>query len=214
MDAFSWRRVKEIVQAALARPPAERAAFILQSCGDDSELRAEVDSLLAAIDQAGSFIERPALHSSQFPADPGRRLGPDDSRRALEPGHSLGAYTILEFVGAGGMGEVYRARDSTLNRDVALKVRPAVAPLDADRFARVKREAQILAALNHPNIAAIYGLEDSEGVQALVLELVEGSTLQARIRSGRIPIARRCQSPDRLRKDWRPPTTAASFTAI
>ena len=86
------------------------------------------------------------------------------------------------------MGEVYRARDSTLNRDVALKVRPAVAPLDADRFARVKREAQILAALNHPNIAAIYGLEDSEGVQALVLELVEGSTLQARIGGGRIPI--------------------------
>ena len=187
MAASSWRRVKETVQAALARPPAERAAFILHSCGDDAALRAEVESLLAAIDQAGSFIDRPALHSSQIATILADGCRPGAGRRALEPGRPLGAYTILEFVGAGGMGEVYRAHDSTLNRDVALKVRSAVAPLDADRFARVKREAQILAALNHPNIAAIYGLEDSDGVQALVLELVEGSTLQARIGSGRIP---------------------------
>ena len=116
MDASSWRRVKETVQAALARPPAERAAFIVHSCGDHSELRVEVDSLLAAIDQAGSFIERPAVHSSQVPAIMADGWGLDDRRRALEPGHSLGAYTILEFVGAGGMGEVYRARDSKIGR--------------------------------------------------------------------------------------------------
>src|SRR5262249_30116909 len=113
---------------------------------------------------------------------------PDLGRRALEAGDSLGPYSILEFVGAGGMGEVYRAHDTNLNRDVALKVRPVAFALDADRFARFRREAQILAVLNHANIAAIYGLENSEGIQALVLELVEGMTLAERIRKGRIPV--------------------------
>ena len=114
------------------------------------------------------------------------------------------------------MGEVYRARDTTLNRDVALKVRPAVAPLDADRFARVKREAQIVAALNHPNIAAIYGLEDSDIVQALVLELdskgfdAAGAYRQRSASDRRGVVNRRVRS----RKDWKPLTTAASFTAI
>jgi Tol biopolymer transport system component len=177
MDPSSWPLVKDIVHAALAHPEAARDAVIRQRCGDDAALAAEVGSLLAAIERAGSFIEQPALHSSLALNTP-----------ALEPGSALGSYTILEFVGAGGMGEVYRARDATLNRDVALKVRPAVAPLGADRIARVKREAQILAALNHPNVAAIYGLEDSDGVQALVLELVEGSTLQERIGGAPMPI--------------------------
>jgi len=87
------------------------------------------------------------------------------------------------------MGEVYRAHDSNLNRDVALKVRPAAFALDADRFARFRREAQMLAALNHPNIGTIYGLENSDGVQALVLELVEGPTLADRIARGRVPVS-------------------------
>jgi serine/threonine protein kinase/Tol biopolymer transport system component len=178
MDPSRWPLVKDTVHAVLAHPRVERDAQVRQRCGDDAALRAEVESLLAAIEQAGSFIEQPALHSSLAL-----------NMRALEPGSSLGSYTVLEFVGAGGMAEVYRARDATLNRDVALKVRPAVAPLDADRLARVRREAQILAALNHPNVAVIHGLEDSDGVQALVLELVEGATLQERIAEGPIPIA-------------------------
>src|SRR5688500_15211148 len=94
MAASSWRRVKETVQAALARPPADRAAFILHSCGDDCALRAEVESLLAAIDQAGSFIDRPALHSSQVATVLADGWRPDDGHRALEPGRPLGAYTI------------------------------------------------------------------------------------------------------------------------
>ena len=188
MDTPSWHRVKEIIEAALARPAAERAAFVLRMCGDDTSLRAEVESLLAAIDQAGNFIEQPALQSMSLSAAFPAGWIPDLGRRALEPGNSVGPYTIREFVGAGGMGEVYRAHDSNLNRDVALKVRPAAFALDADRFARFRREAQMLAALNHPNIATIYGLENSDGVQALVLELVEGPTLANRIAMGRIPV--------------------------
>src|SRR6266581_868393 len=100
---------------------------------------------------------------------------------ALTPGTRLGAYEILTLLGAGGMGEVYRARDTRLNRDVAIKVLPELFGADPDRLARFQREAQVLASLNHPNIGGIYGLEESNGVRALVLELVEGPTLADRI---------------------------------
>jgi serine/threonine-protein kinase len=103
-------------------------------------------------------------------------------------GTRFGAYEILSPLGAGGMGEVYRARDTKLNRDVAIKVLPEAFLIDANRVARFTREAQVLASLNHPNIAAIYGVEDSQGVRALVLELVEGPTLADRIRLGPIPV--------------------------
>ena len=106
---------------------------------------------------------------------------------ALATGTRLGAYEILSLLGAGGMGEVYRARDAKLNRDVALKVLPEAFTADPDRLARFKREAQVLASLNHPHIGAIYGLEESDGVRALVLELVEGPTLADRIALGPIP---------------------------
>src|SRR6187549_42591 len=106
----------------------------------------------------------------------------------LASGTPLGSYTIMSAIGAGGMGEVYRARDTKLNRDVAIKVLlPAVAN-DPDRLARFSREAQVLASLNHPNIAAIYGIEESAGVTALVMELVEGEDLSQRIARGAIPI--------------------------
>jgi serine/threonine-protein kinase len=106
----------------------------------------------------------------------------------LASGTCLGPYEIQFALGAGGMGEVYRARDSKLSRDVALKVLPEAFALDPDRVTRFKREAQVLASLNHPNIAAIYGLEESDGLQALVLELVEGPTLADRIAQGPIPL--------------------------
>jgi eukaryotic-like serine/threonine-protein kinase len=105
----------------------------------------------------------------------------------LVTGSRIGAYEVLDVLGAGGMGEVYRARDTRLNRDVALKVLPPLFALDPDRVARFKREAQVLAALNHPHIAAIYGLEESDDVKALVLELVDGTTLSDRITSGGLP---------------------------
>ena len=106
----------------------------------------------------------------------------------LETGTRLGPYEIQSPIGAGGMGEVYRARDRNLSRDVALKVLPTAVALDADRLARFRREAHVLASLNHPNIAAIYGFEESNGVQALVLELVDGPTLEDRIARGPVPL--------------------------
>jgi serine/threonine-protein kinase len=107
---------------------------------------------------------------------------------SLTVGSRVGSYEILSVLGAGGMGEVYRARDTKLNRDVALKILPEAFAFDGDRIARFRREAQVLAALNHPNIAAIYGFEDSGSTHALVLELVEGPTLADRIAKGPIPL--------------------------
>ena len=102
-------------------------------------------------------------------------------------GRTLSHYRIDAAIGEGGMGEVYRATDTKLGREVALKVLPETFARDADRMARFRREAQVLASLNHPNIAAIYGLEDADGVRALVMELVEGPTLADRIAAGVVP---------------------------
>ena len=115
----------------------------------------------------------------QPPQDPGQKRVPSPynpplTRLLLSPGTRLGPYEILAGIGAGGMGEVYKACDTKLNRDVALKILPPEFAVDSDRLARFKREAQVLASLDHPNIGAIYGFEDSESVHALVLQLVEG----------------------------------------
>src|SRR4051812_23749838 len=107
---------------------------------------------------------------------------------SLAPGTRLGAYEIVALLGAGGMGEVYRARDSRLNRDVAIKILPEQFAADPDRLARFQREAQVLASLNHQNIAHIHGVEDAGAVRGLVLELVEGPTLAERIALGPIPL--------------------------
>jgi serine/threonine-protein kinase len=106
----------------------------------------------------------------------------------LAAGTRLGAYEILSLLGSGGMGEVYRARDSRLSRDVAIKVLPSDVAADHDRLARFEREAQVLASLNHPHIAQIHGVDDSSGTPALVMELVEGPTLADRIAKGPIPL--------------------------
>ena len=106
----------------------------------------------------------------------------------LSPGTRLAHYDVTSLLGEGGMGEVYQARDTTLDRDVALKVLPEAFTSDPDRLARFEREAKVLASLNHPNIGSIYGLEEAEGVRALVLELVEGPTLADRIKPGPIPL--------------------------
>ncbi len=107
---------------------------------------------------------------------------------ALQPGATLGSYKVVSFLGAGGMGEVYLARDTKLNRDIALKILPELVAHDPERLARFTREAQVLAALNHPHIAHIHGLEESGGVRALVMELVEGEDLGQRIARGALPI--------------------------
>src|ERR1700716_4292060 len=106
----------------------------------------------------------------------------------IAAGTRVGAYEILALLGAGGMGEVYRARDAKLNRDVAIKVLPDSFAANPDRLARFEREAQVLASLKHPHIRGVYGLEESAGRRALVLELVEGPTLADRIAQGPIPL--------------------------
>jgi serine/threonine protein kinase len=129
-------RASELYHAALERPAGERDAFLLDACGGDEELRAEVVSLLAYKDEPTGFMERPTT-----PAD--------------LTGRSIGPYRVISPIGAGGMGIVYRARDTKLGRDVALKVLPPHWASDRDRRARLDREARALAALNHPNVGAI-----------------------------------------------------------
>jgi serine/threonine-protein kinase len=190
--------VKALFQAAVERPPSERDAFLASATSDDVELRREVESLLASDASDASFLDRLPLASASVLADslaaPGASI-PAVSHAVFAAGHRVGSCEIIAPLGAGGMGEVYRARDTKLHRDVALKVLPARFALDPDRSARFTREAQLLATLNHPNIGAIYGLDESNpstgsgqvAVRALVLELVEGPTLADRIARGPLP---------------------------
>jgi serine/threonine protein kinase len=133
---------------------------------------------------------------------------------SLEPGTRVGVYEVIALVGAGGMGQVYRARDTKLHRDVALKVLPDSVAADAERLERFNREARILAALDHPNIAHIHGLEEFQGVTALVMEFVDGDDLSQRLEHGPFPSMTRCRSPSRSWRRSKPRTSGASCTAI
>ena len=173
MTPQRWLQITEIFYAALARDPARRDAFLGEECAADPALRREVESLIAAHHEAGAFGDTPV----SIPASP------------LKPGTLVGPYRIDSLLGAGGMGEVYRARDPRLARDVAIKVLPAHLTSDPERLARFEREARALASLNHPHIGAIYGVEEYDGGRALVMELVEGEDLAQRIPRGPIPVA-------------------------
>jgi serine/threonine protein kinase/dipeptidyl aminopeptidase/acylaminoacyl peptidase len=168
--------IERICQAALELDASSRASFLAEACAGDQALQLEVESLLAYEGTAVSFLGTPALEIAA------RRIGA--ATYALAVGQPIGTYLILSRLGAGGMGEVYRARDQRLGRDVAIKVLPAMFAADPKRLARFEREARMLAAMNHPNIAAIYGVEEPDGVPALVLELVEGQTLAERLAIG------------------------------
>ena len=172
MKSSQRARLKELFHLALERSPEDRSMFLLEMCHEDGELRAELERLLAAHAQAGNFIEQSPVSERPSTALTGRVIG---------------RYEVGRLIGAGGMGEVYRARDTKLGREVALKILPEQFATGPDSLARFKREAQILASLNHPNIATIYGFEDADGVQALALELVDGPTLADRVAQGRIP---------------------------
>ena len=174
-DPAPFQRAREIFEAALAQPPAERALLVERACGGDAVLAADVEGMLRADATPHRWLD-------------GRVLLAADR---LESGDVIAEHLqIIESIGSGGMGEVYRAHDTRLGRDVAVKVLPPTvgAAEHADRLARFRREAQVLASLNHPNIAAIHGLEDAEGVHALVLELIDGPTLADRIAAGPIPL--------------------------
>jgi serine/threonine protein kinase/Tol biopolymer transport system component len=172
-----WTDVGAILRAALERAPYERPAFVADACAGDNELRLEVESLLARETATDHLLSTPAAALIA-------------AAEASVPfiGWQFGTYTILDLLGSGGMGQVYRARDGQLDRDVAIKILPPLFANDSDRLARFEREAKILAALNHPHIGAIYGLERVDGAPALVLELVEGPTLAERLSQGALSV--------------------------
>ena len=180
MTPERWRQIEKLYHSTLEREESQRAAFLKEACGGDDELRREVESLLAHGTRAGNLLETPVMEvaAKMFDEGPGKSL----------MGRRLGNYEIRSLLGVGGMGEVYRAHDSKLGREVALKVLPPAFTHDPERLARFKREARMLASLNHPNIAAIYGFEESGGRHFLVLELVPGQTLAERAAAGPLPV--------------------------
>jgi serine/threonine protein kinase/Tol biopolymer transport system component len=166
-----WPDVSRVFSAAAPLDGPSRNAYLDDACRHDPALRAAVESLLGAHDNAGSFGEAPGV-------------APLGTVKRLAPESQLGPFRIESLLGAGGMGEVYRAYDTKLHRAVAIKVLPDFFAQHPDRLARFEEEARALAALNHPHVGAIYGLEESAGIVALVLELVEGPTLAERLAVG------------------------------
>jgi serine/threonine protein kinase len=168
MTPERWERIDRVWQAVLSRPEPERAAAVLELSDGDETLRRDVESLLSHLAHASGagFGDAPMTVAVPQASMLNRQLGP---------------YTLQALLGAGGMGEVYRAHDATLGRDVAIKILLEPWLADPERRARFEREARLLASLNHHNVGGIYGVHESDGMRALVLELVEGETLADRI---------------------------------
>jgi len=169
MTPERWQQIRDVLEQALELAPGERSAFLNRACSSDQSLREEVETLLASSDDLrSSFLQ------STTP------------RVTLTSGTKLGEYEVKSLLGSGGMGEVYRARDSRLGRDVAIKVLPSSLSADSDRLRRFEQEARAAAALNHPNILAVFQMGTYEGAPYLVSELLEGETLREQIKRGRL----------------------------
>src|SRR6516162_6138394 len=196
MDPELWRRVEELFHAALDLSPDARGSFLEKDCGEDAGLRRHLELLLSKDEHGGSLLEKAILadvmpqHENEDSFLPTDTVNLASAGTKPSPiGTRVWTYDFVSLLGAGGMGEVYRAHDAKLRRDVAIKVLPAVVANDPSRVSRFQREALTLASLNHPYIGAIYGLEETSNGYALVLELVEGPTLAQRLASGRsIPV--------------------------
>jgi serine/threonine protein kinase len=176
MTPEQWQEIERLYYAALQRNPTERGAFLNDECVGDPIVRQAVESLLAGGRTAERFLGTPALEVAA-------NLSGNDSGPSLIGGQ-FGSYEVRSLLGAGAMGAVYRARDVKLGREVAIKVLPKAFMSDPDRLRRFEREARVLAMLNHPHIATIYGLEEAGGARGLIMELVEGETLAERIARG------------------------------
>jgi Tol biopolymer transport system component len=176
MTPERWKRIEALYQEALARPHADRQTFLAAACATDEPMRREVESLLAESASDDGFLEKSPLPMSAY--------APTDLVRAPMAGTTLGGYQLHTLLGVGGMGEVYQAHDPKLAREVAIKILPSAFTSHPDRLARFEREARMLAALNHPNICAIYGFEEADGIRFLILELVEGETLAETLTHG------------------------------
>ncbi len=179
MQTEARRRLKQLFEDAIALPRDERVRFLKASC-DDAAMRAEVESLLISHDRAGEFLEQPAGLSPAAAAN----LSLAGAVPHLQPGLKLGPYEILAPLGAGGMGEVYRALDTRLDRIVALKVLPRLAAQDAEARRRFEQEARAISKLNHPNICALYDVGRHDEIDFLVMEYLEGETLSKRLELG------------------------------
>ena len=173
-----WQQIKEVFHSALEREPGERPAFLAEACGSDESLRREVESLIAAHEKEGSFIDAPAF---EMAAD---WLADKEADSLV--GQQINHYKILETLGAGGMGEVYLAQDTRLGRKIALKLLPASFTNDADRLQRFQQEARAASALNHPNILTIHEVGEEQGRPYIATELIEGETLRQRLTSGAV----------------------------
>jgi eukaryotic-like serine/threonine-protein kinase len=167
MTPERWQRIEELYHAADARSANERAAFLAEACRGDEKLRRYVESLLKESSRDGVLATQSLEGAVAMIPD----VLPDMI------GQSIGEYRLDALLGAGGMGEVYRSRDARLGRDIAIKILPRTFTNHPNRLARFEREARMLAAVNHPNICAIYGFEEADGIRFLILELVEGETL-------------------------------------
>lgn len=173
MTPERWEQVGKLYQAALALPPSEREIFLDDACGDDTAMRRELESLLAAEGDAGSFLALGAMK------DAAKMLVEDKS--LLLVGKKLGHYHLLSLLGSGGMGEVYLAEDTRLKRKVALKLLPAELTANQDRLRRFEQEARAASALNHPNILTIHEIGEAEDRRFMAAEFVDGETLRSRI---------------------------------
>jgi Tol biopolymer transport system component len=179
MTAGRWRRVEALYNEMRARPRDERTSALAAACADDPTLAAEVLSLLDQPDSAAPFLNSPALEvAARLASGAGSSL----------TGRRIGAFEVQGLLGVGGMGEVYRARDTRLRRSVAIKILPRAVKDDPERLVRFEREARVLASLSHPHICALYDVGREQDTNYLVMELVEGETLAARLKKGALPL--------------------------
>jgi eukaryotic-like serine/threonine-protein kinase len=177
--ADRWTRVEALYHAALDQPAADRAAFLQRECTHDDALRDEVERLLAVADEAEHFLEPGMTHDAAATTRPGTPSW---------IGRSVGPYQVTALIGAGGMGEVYQATDTRLGRRVALKVLHDAFNTDPDRLRRFEQEARATAALNHPNILAVYDVGSYDSAPYYIAEFLEGDTLRSVLRRGRPPL--------------------------
>lgn len=177
MTPARWQQAKEIFSQALEYDPHQRSAFLAKVCGDDEAMRREVETLIAAHQEPGSFIDSPAYALA---------AGMLASDQELSVGECVAHYEVLGLLGKGGMGEVYLALDSNLRRNVALKFLPSSFTEDRDRLHRFEREARAASALNHPNILTIHEIAEADGRRFIATEYVKGETLRQRMQSRRL----------------------------
>ena len=181
-----WAQIQAVFAAAVERTGESRGAYLSQICAGDEALRSEVESLLSAHDSASSrFLQSPAAIEGETEV---QATPPRVTRRGLPPGTRLGSYEILASIGAGGMGEVYRAFDSKLRREVAVKVLPQSFANDPEALVRFEREALAVAALSHPNILSIYDFGREGDTAYAVMELLDGHTLREKLKTGPLPL--------------------------